>query len=72
LKDKGITLDINEEAVGLLIEKGFDPVYGARPLKRTIQRLLEDPLSEDIISGKFLEGSKIHAVRSNDIIIFEQ
>ncbi|MBU4334702.1 MAG: ATP-dependent Clp protease ATP-binding subunit, partial [Candidatus Omnitrophica bacterium] len=71
LKDKGIDMEINEEAVALLIEKGFDPVYGARPLKRTIQRLVEDPLSEDIISGKFTEGSKIKAVRSKDIIVFE-
>ena len=37
----------------LLMEKGFDPVFGARPLKRTIQRYLEDPLAEEIIAGRF-------------------
>lgn len=71
LKDKGIKVELTEEAYALLIEKGFDPIYGARPLKRTIQRLLEDPLSEDIISGKFSEGSNIKIVRSNDVLVFE-
>lgn len=71
LKDQDIEIVLNKEATELLIEKGFDPVYGARPLKRTIQRLLEDPLAEEIISGRFKEGSKIRVKRKDDILIFE-
>lgn len=70
LKDKGIEIDLSQEAIELLVEKGFDPVYGARPLKRTIQRLLEDPLAEDIISGHFQEHHKIKAERKGDVVVF--
>jgi ATP-dependent Clp protease ATP-binding subunit ClpC len=52
-----------------LMEKGFDPMYGARPLKRTIQRYVEDMLSEEIISGRFKEGSKITVVRRDDNLV---
>ena len=53
VKAKGFTVEISSEAKELLIEKGFDPEYGARPLKRSIQRLLEDPLSDKLlVAGK--------------------
>jgi len=53
VKAKGFTVEISSEAKELLIEKGFDPEYGARPLKRAIQRLLEDPLSDKLlVAGK--------------------
>src|SRR5437867_7660300 len=71
LKEQDIKIELNQEALDLLIEKGFDPVFGARPLKRTIQRLLEDPLSEEIISGRFKEGSHVKVVRQNDVLTFE-
>ncbi len=70
LKDKNIVIDITPEAVDFLIEKGFDPVFGARPLKRTIQRFLEDPLSEALISGTFKDGGKIVVKRENDKLLF--
>lgn len=70
LKDQKIEIEVSQDALELLIEKGFDPVFGARPLKRTIQRLLEDPLAEDIISGGFKEGSKIHVSRKDDHLVF--
>ena len=70
LKDKEIEIEVSPEAMDLLIEKGFDPVYGARPLKRTIQRLLEDPLAEEIIAGQFKTGRKIKAERKNDMLVF--
>ena len=54
-----------------LIEKGYDPLYGARPLKRTIQRYIEDTLSEEIIAGRFKEGSKVQVVRKGDALTFE-
>ncbi len=70
LKEQGIEIVVSKETIELLIEKGFDPVFGARPLKRTIQRLLEDPLAEEIISGRFKEGSKVHVERKADALVF--
>ncbi len=72
LKEHNIMLDVNQEAKDLLIEKGFDPVFGARPLKRTIQRFLEDPLASEIISKTFKDGSKVKVSRKNQELIFEQ
>ena len=71
LKDQNLTLEVTKEAKELLIEKGFDPVFGARPLKRTIQRFLEDPLAGEIISKKYKEGSSIKVSRKNEELIFE-
>ena len=71
LKDQNISLEVAKEAKDLLIEKGFDPVFGARPLKRTIQRYLEDPLANEIISKKFKEGSTIKVARKNEELSFE-
>lgn len=70
LKEKNITLEITQEAIDFLIEKGFDPVFGARPLKRTIQRFLEDPLSEALIAGTFKDGCGIAVRRDNDKLAF--
>ena len=70
LQEKNITLDMTQEAIDFLIEKGFDPVYGARPLKRTIQRYVEDPMSEAIIAGTFKEGIKVTVRPDNDKLIF--
>jgi len=53
-----------------LIAVGFDPVYGARPLKRAIQRWIENPLAQLILAGKFLPGAKIHAKVEGDEIVF--
>ena len=71
LKDQNISLEVTKDAKDLLIEKGFDPVFGARPLKRTIQRFLEDPLANEIISKKYKEGSVIKVSRKNEELIFE-
>jgi ATP-dependent Clp protease ATP-binding subunit ClpC len=71
IKDHGIKLEVAKEAKEFLIEKGFDPVFGARPLKRTIQRFLEDPLASEIISRKFKEGSTIKVGRKNGELNFE-
>ncbi|HHF7373349.1 ATP-dependent chaperone ClpB [Legionella bozemanae] len=59
LKQQDIHLDITQEALSHLAEAGFDPVYGARPLKRTIQQQLENPLAQDILTGKFKSGDTI-------------
>ncbi len=71
LKEQNITLSVNQEAKEFLIEKGFDPVFGARPLKRTIQRFLEDPLASEIISKKYKEGSVVNVLCKNEELIFE-
>jgi ATP-dependent Clp protease ATP-binding subunit ClpC len=70
LKEQNITLEVSAEAKEFLIEKGFDPVFGARPLKRTIQRFLEDPLAQDIISKKFKDGQTVKVLRKNEELIF--
>jgi ATP-dependent Clp protease ATP-binding subunit ClpB len=59
LTDRRIELSFSDEAKTLLSEKGYDPAYGARPLKRVIQRMVQDPLAVRILEGEFLEGSKI-------------
>jgi ATP-dependent Clp protease ATP-binding subunit ClpC len=70
LKEQDLKLEVNQEAKEFLIEKGFDPVFGARPLKRTIQRFLEDPLASEIISKRFTEGASIKVSRKNEELIF--
>jgi ATP-dependent Clp protease ATP-binding subunit ClpC len=70
LKEKGIEIAIAQDGLDFLIEKGYDPVYGARPLKRTIQRYVEDPLSEEIIAGRLKNGSKIKVKRNGDQLVF--
>ncbi len=59
LEQQKITLDLSDSAKELLAREGYDPVYGARPLKRTIQKEILDPLSLDILEGKFREGQRI-------------
>ena len=71
LREQNISLEVTQEAKDFLIEKGFDPVFGARPLKRTIQRFMEDPLAQEIISKKFHDGSLIKVLRKNEELIFE-
>jgi ATP-dependent Clp protease ATP-binding subunit ClpC len=71
LKEKEIDMELSQEAIDFLIDKGFDPVFGARPLKRTIQKYLEDPMSEMIIAGAFKEGRKVRVVPDNDKLKFD-
>jgi len=59
LQDREIGFEITEEALDLLGEAGFDPVYGARPMKRAIQQQLENPLAQDILAGNFVAGDVI-------------
>ncbi len=71
VKEADVSLKISAEAKELLIEKGFDPAFGARPLRRAIQRYLEDPLSEQILTGKFGGGS-IAVERKGDELTFRK
>lgn len=59
LKDRDLLLDLSDAAAAKLVEVGYDPIFGARPLKRAIQRWIENPLAQDILSGRFLPGSTI-------------
>jgi ATP-dependent Clp protease ATP-binding subunit ClpC len=70
LKEQEIIIELDSKAKDLLIEKGFDPVFGARPLKRTIQRLLEDPLAEEIISKNFEKNKTIKVSEKSGKIVF--
>ncbi|AKQ42665.1 ATP-dependent Clp protease ATP-binding subunit ClpB [Aurantiacibacter atlanticus] len=60
LKDRKITLDLTESARNWLGRVGYDPVYGARPLKRAVQRYMQDPLAELLLAGKVPDGSTVH------------
>jgi len=59
LKDKTISLELSAKAKELLADKGYDPKFGARPLRRVIENMIEEPLSEGLLAGKFSEGSHI-------------
>jgi ATP-dependent Clp protease ATP-binding subunit ClpB len=70
LVDKNIALIVSETAKSLLAEKGYDPVYGARPLKRVIQKYLENPLSIKILKGDLPEGARVNAEADGERIVF--
>jgi ATP-dependent Clp protease ATP-binding subunit ClpC len=62
LTQQGMTLELSQGAKDFLVEKGYDEKYGARPLRRALQRYLEDPLAEEVLRGTFKEGAQIVAV----------
>jgi len=72
LAERGFILEVSEAAREYLADVGYDPNYGARPLKRAIQRELQDPLALDILSGKFHEGEIIRVDRGEDELFFSQ
>ena len=63
-------LELSKEAVEFIANAGFDPVYGARPLKRAIQQYLENPLAQDILSGKYKPNDTIHVSVKADYLVF--
>lgn len=71
LAERDLSLELDDAVMDKLASVGFDPVYGARPLKRAIQQLIENPLAQDILSGKFIPGAIIHGSLSGDQIVFE-
>jgi len=70
LAERKITLDMDEDARAWLADKGYDPVYGARPLKRVIQKYVQDPLAEKILGGEVPDGSRIHITSGTDRLLF--
>ena len=71
LAAQDLKLEVSPEAVAFLVEKGFDPALGARPLKRALQRYLEDPLSEAILRGTLAGSRLIRVVRQGDELVFQ-
>ena len=70
LHGNGIKVSFDDSVVELLIEKGFDATLGARPLKRSIQKLIEDPLSEHVLRGQLKDGSEVRVSRQGDELTF--
>lgn len=70
LAERELGLDVSSDIMDLLAEVGFDPVYGARPLKRAIQKMIENPLAEDILSGKFVAGDVIYSSLEGERVVF--
>ncbi|MHA7838656.1 MAG: AAA family ATPase, partial [bacterium] len=66
LAERRIQLEISDEAKSFLAARGYDPQYGARPLKRLIQRQVQDPLAMRILEGEFAEGAKVRATLGAD------
>jgi ATP-dependent Clp protease ATP-binding subunit ClpC len=62
LADRGIHIELTDEARTFVVDTGFDPDMGARPIKRTIERLIENPLSEELLAGRFGDGASIRVV----------
>ncbi|HGY9593154.1 ATP-dependent chaperone ClpB [Vibrio sp. D173a] len=72
LEEKGYQLEVSEKALDLIAQVGFDPVYGARPLKRAIQQNVENPLAKSILAGQILPDKKVQLIVTNDQIIAHQ
>ncbi len=66
LADRGLKLEMTPEAKQLIVAEGYDPVYGARPLKRAIQKHIQNPLALAVLEGEFGEGDTVRVVRSSD------
>lgn len=72
LKTRNIRLELDEKAKDFLVEKGYDPQYGARPMRRSVERFLEDPLAEEILRGHLHEGEPIQVTSDKEKLVFNQ
>jgi ATP-dependent Clp protease ATP-binding subunit ClpC len=72
LEKKDINLVLDEKARDFLVEKGHDPEYGARPMRRAVERYMEDPLAEEILRGKLVEGRPISVSADEQKLTFSQ
>jgi ATP-dependent Clp protease ATP-binding subunit ClpB len=70
LAERKITIELDDDARSWLANKGYDPVYGARPLKRVIQKYVQDPLAEQILSGQVPDGSTVKITNGSDRLLF--
>jgi ATP-dependent Clp protease ATP-binding subunit ClpC len=72
LRRRNVVVVLDDKARELLIEKGFDPQYGARPMRRAVERYLEDPLAEEILRGTLIDGEPVTATAEGEKILFRQ
>ena len=72
LKHKNFQLQLDEKARDFLVEKGYDPEYGARPMRRGVERFLEDPLAEEILKGSLHEGEPVLVTTDKEKLVFNQ
>ncbi len=72
LAERGIALELTEAAKETLAEAGWDPTYGARPLKRALQRMVENPLAMRLLEGDFAEGDRVRVDAQNGELVFEK
>ena len=70
LSEIGLSIKVNDDIINQIVENGYDPVYGARPIKRTILKMLENPLSQKILSGEFESGDTVLVNSKNDKVNF--
>jgi ATP-dependent Clp protease ATP-binding subunit ClpB len=71
LAERRVSLEVTDEAKELLAEEGWDPAYGARPLKRAIQRLVENPLALELLEGRFAEGDSVRVDAADGELVFK-
>jgi ATP-dependent Clp protease ATP-binding subunit ClpC len=72
LKGKKLQLELDEKSKDFLVAKGYDPTYGARPMRRSVERFLEDPLAEEILKGNLHEGEPVQVTVESDKLLFSQ
>jgi len=72
LKGKNLQLNLDDKAKDFLVEKGYDPTYGARPMRRAVERFLEDPLAEEILKGSLHEGEPVKVTVEDNKLVFSQ
>ena len=72
LSERKISLTLDQNAKDFLIDRGYDPTFGARPLRRAIQRYVEDPLAEEVLKGRFPEGGTLRIKLEGDALTFEE
>ena len=72
LRDRDLDIELSDAVLDHLASVGFDPVYGARPLKRAIQQWVENPLAQAILQGDFEPGDTVEAVLEGDTLAFRQ
>jgi len=72
LRKKNLRLELDDKAKDLLVEKGYDPQYGARPMRRAVEKYFEDPLAEEILKGALHEGEMIQVTADKDKLLFNQ
>ncbi|MEO0078777.1 MAG: ATP-dependent Clp protease ATP-binding subunit [candidate division WOR-3 bacterium] len=72
LREKRLSIELTPPARDLLVQEGFDPQYGARPIKRALRRLLEDPLAEELLRSRFKPDAVVYADRDGDRLVFRE